>query len=165
LIVYIGLIWAGVVAPRQGTPAEHIGGLVFVQFAGFFVTAVIAISLADVTSSQPVRSVTLLMIVFGVGGFLAMIALTDDLVIAGVWAVSTVNGLLDDYGEVVARAIVYGGWVMVAGFLSALVGSMAGVDPDALLSTNLATVAGWGMLYYAGLLLVTMLEPPVDEQP
>ena len=156
LIVYFSLLWAGVVTSPMGTAAEHIGGIVFVQFAGYFVTVMITFSTLETTDANAKMSAILALVVGGFG-FVLMIALTDDLVIAGIWAISTLNGLLDDYGEVMGRAILRGGWVMLSGFLSAFVGSMAGVDPDTLLGTNLATVAGWGILYYAGLLLFTII--------
>lgn len=157
LVLYFALMWVGVVQPAQGTAAEHIGGIIFTQFAGYFVILIAASMLIDesFTGSSPPLIATF--VIAGVGGFVLMIVLTDDLVIAGIWLISTLNGLLSDFAAVFVRAILHGGWVMFSGFLAALVGSMAGVDPDALLSTHLGTVAGWGMLYYIGLLIAAII--------
>lgn len=159
LIVYFGLLWAGTITPQQGTAAEQISRIVFAQFAGYFATVIVIGSLIDFIGDKRVAFVLFTLVVVGIGGFVLMIVLTDDLIIAGVWAISTFTGVLDRFEAVLVRAFFRGGWVMLAGFLSAFVGSMAGVDPDTLLSTDVGTVAGWGILYYVGLLLANELPP------
>jgi hypothetical protein len=66
---------------------------------------------------------------------------------------SLVIGLITDRDNALGNAIAKGGWLIIAGFVAALIGSMAGVPEESLLFDDIGTTAGWGMVYYTGLLL------------
>ncbi len=150
LIAYVAYLWLTAPTDTQADAAQHVGNLVFAQFLGFFVTVIIgSVLLERLTRWQ------LLLVLTGMGGMGGWLLLdvTTSTAAAVVWIVSIIVGLLNDRENVFGNALASLLWLMLAGFLAALVGSMAGVDEDALLSTHLGTVAAWAMLYYAGMFL------------
>jgi len=128
--------------------ATHVSNIVFAEFLGQFLTVIIGKNM----SQKPSWGEGIAVVAFSAFGVFVLLDFAESLLAACVWMASITIGLLRDRNEVFVGAILQGGWMIVAAFLAALAGSMAGVDPDALLTTNLGTVAGWGILYYAGLL-------------
>jgi hypothetical protein len=150
LIAYVAYLWLTTPADAHTATAQFIGNLVFAQFLGFFVTVIIGTVLLE-----RLNRLQLILVVLGYGGFgfWLLLDFTTSTAAAVVWIVSILVGLLGNWENAFGNALASMLWLMLAGFLSALVGSMAGIPEDALLSTNLATVAAWAMLYYAGMLL------------
>lgn len=149
LILYFGFLWLNTGVESAQT-ARYIGDLLFAQFFGQFVTVILAIQIGG-QRQQVARWI--LALTYGGLGLWIMLDLTEGWLAAVIWVVSLVIGLIRDRDNVLGNAIAQGAWLMVAGFIAALVGSMAGVPEESLLFDHIGTTAGWGMIYYAGLLL------------
>jgi hypothetical protein len=150
LIAYFGYLWLMTPQAETASTAQYIGNIVFAQFLGFFITAILGTVLMERIT---ILQLLLVVLAFGAFGFWLLLDFSSSPAVAFVWIVSIIAGLLTNWENAFGNALASLLWLMFAGFLAALVGSMSGIPEDALLSTNLATVAGWGILYYIGLLL------------
>jgi hypothetical protein len=156
LIVYFIYLWA------TGGPdeAEIIGNIVFAQFFGVFLTVILAFQFIQWSGLIGQIVVTL---VYGGLGLSILVDLSDgNLIVAGIWFITIINSLLADPDDAFVYALLHGLGIMAAAFIAALIGSMAGVDPDTLLLTDIGTTALWGILYY-GVLVIEMFPPQKRE--
>ena len=143
LMGYIAYLWLTTPADTRIETAGYIGDLVFAQFLGFFVTVILGFLLLErLTQLQQ----GLVIVLYGAFGVWLLLDVTASPAAAVVWMVSIIVGLLGNWENAFGNALASMLWLMLAGFLAALVGSMAGIDEDALLSTSLDTVAAWALI-------------------
>jgi hypothetical protein len=164
IVVYFGYLWYTATPEETVMRATYIGNLIFAQFLAQLITVFIGVQIADQTAR--LRNLAIIA-TYGSFGVWLVLDFTQSLIVAMIWIVSIALALLNNHENTLSSAIVRGIWLMSAGFLVALVGSMMGIAEDALLSINLGTVAGWGLLYYGGLVTVHIAErtlpPPADD--
>lgn len=146
---YFAFLWWTADANAAQT-SRDISDLVFIQFFAHLTTAVLAMQVG--TRLRGIWLWLLVLIYAGVGGWFISDIIGGWLATV-IWVVSVGIGLLTDRENALGYAILEGGWLMFAGFLAALVGSMSGVPEESLLVDHIGTTAGWGILYYAGLLM------------
>jgi hypothetical protein len=159
LILYFAFLWLNAGTESSQT-AQYIGDLIFTQFFGQFVTIMLAIQIGN-QHHQVARWI--LVLVYGGLGLWIMLDLTDGWLVTVVWMVSLAIGLMRDRDNVLGNALAEGGWLMVAGFIAAFVGSMAGIPEESLLLDHIGTTASWGILYYTGLLLTEWYTATQDD--
>lgn len=154
------LIWLAVSEHAEGSAAEKVDQVIFVDFLGFFI-----LSFLFSSSSESVRWEGLFSYDMGlrVLGYVALIIVfacfMED---AAGWPISIAWGFglltnLSNVQRIRTEAIVRVIWAIVSAFLAALVGSILGVKEDDLLTNHLPTLLGWGLLYFGGVAISTLL--------
>jgi len=159
MIVYLGVVWLTTSESDSVTTAQGVSDIVFLQFFAQFLTVLLGVQLLN-ERGNIYKNVILRLVIAGLyGGFglWIMLDFTDETIATVIWVVGIIAAIMDDHENALVWAFLHAGWIMLAAFLVALVGSMAGVDEESLLETNLATAIGWGMLYYAGLALYMLI--------
>jgi len=159
MIIYLGVVWLTTPESDAVTTAQGMSDIIFLQFFAQFLTVLLGVQLLN-EQSNIYKNVILRLVIVGLyGGFglWIMLDLTDETIATVIWVVGIITAILDDHETALAGAFLHGGWIMLAAFLAAFVGSMFGVDEESLLATDLATAIGWGMIYYAGLAFYMLL--------
>ena len=154
------LIWLAVNEHGEGSAAEKVDQVIFVDFLGFFI-----LSFLFSGASKSVQWEGLLSFDMGlrVLGYIALIIVfacfMED---AAGWTISIAWGFgilanLSNVQRIRREAIVRVIWAIISAFLAALVGSILGVKEDDLLTNHLPTLLGWGLLYFGGVAFSTLL--------
>ncbi len=72
--------------------------------------------------------------------------------LAALWAAALATSLLH-IETLLQAALLRIGWAILSALIVAFTGSIAGVDPEKLLTSDSATAVSWGLLYFAGLVV------------
>jgi len=137
---------------RGNAPGAFIHELVFIDFFGNFLLVLL-------TTLIPVRDSHNPLAISGwVSGGIVILAgvwIMNGLAgprLAALWAVALATNFLQP--ETLLRtAILRIGWAILSALIIAFFGSIAGVDPDKLLTANTTTAVSWGLLYFGGVAL------------
>lgn len=159
LILYFGFLWV-TANSESALTSRYIADLIFIQFFGHLVTVMVAIQIGG----QYQRLVRWLFVfIYGGLGLWIMLDLTEGWLTVVIWVVSVTIGLMRNPDNVLGNSLAEGIWLIIAAFFAALVGSIASVPEADLLTDNIGTTAGWGILFYIGLLFVEIADATSPE--
>lgn len=122
--------------------------LIFVQFVGYWILVGVARAPSGSRIGHPVARVLLLAASVGIGGAIIHEVLGSWVVVL-LWTVNSIAAFYRD-PRFEERMLLHTAWIIVSGFLVALVASMAGIGQHGDSFEHLGVVVSWGLLYYAG---------------
>ncbi len=160
------LIWLAVTDHAEGSAAEKVDQIIFVDFLGYFL-----LSFLFSGKSEPVRwewPVSSTMALRFTGYLALVLVFVWFLEGAAGWPVSAAWGLgilasLSHVQRIRTEAILRVIWAIMSAFLAALTGSILGVKEENLLTDHLPTLLGWGLLYFGGVVLSSLFFWIVDQ--
>ncbi len=160
------LIWLAVSDHAEGSAAEKVDRIIFVDFLGFFM-----LSFLFSAASEPVRWEWPFSLEMAgrVLGYAALILIfVWFLEGAAGWPISIAWGVgilanLSHIQRIRTEAIVRVIWAMISAFIAALVGTILGVKNENALTEHLPTLLGWGLLYFGGVAISSVFFWFVDR--
>ncbi|MDF1738687.1 MAG: hypothetical protein P1U86_05975 [Verrucomicrobiales bacterium] len=153
------LIWLAVTDHAEGSAAEKVDEIIFVDFLGYFL-----LSFLFTGKSEPIRwewPVSSTMALRFTGYLALVLVFVWFLEGAAGWPVSAAWGLgilasLSHVQRIRTEAILRVVWAIISAFLAALTGSILGVKEENLLVDHLPTLLGWGLLYFGGVVVSSL---------
>lgn len=154
---YVGigayLAWIAFSGVGEGSAAERMNHIIFLDFFGHFLLFLIIPAGSESIRWQWPPGWSLVWRLLGYGVAIALFVYFFEhlagwpLTLIWIWSILV---YLTDVESLRGGAIFRVVWAFVSAFLAALVGSIAGVDAEALLTTHVPTMLGWGLLYFGG---------------